>query len=241
MTTMWEIKTPGDAICPALDVDTLAEAEEALDQLTGCGVAKVGHQLANAVGQEASYSLVKRMGFRLFADVKLFDISRTVGEAARVLSEKHGVDLFNVCAAAGVDAVRAAVENAGDSLVFVMGVPSSMDDEACIHTYGVRVLDKMIEFAEDAIAAEASGLIVSAAIVEAIHEYVGDKLTLLTPALRLPGDDALDQVDPTTPEASYAAGGRILVMGSSLVKNKRGPAWAYEETCRRLQPYFDAV
>lgn len=235
---MWEINQPGDAICPALDVDTLEEAGSALDELEGCGVAKVGHQLANSVGQAPAYRLVKSKGYRLFADVKLFDIPRTVGEAARVLNEKHGVDMFNVCVSAGVDALAAAVENAGDSLVFAMGVPSSMNDEACIRTFGKPVLEKMYDFADDAMQAGAQGIIVSAAIVGQINEFTGGRLVAATPALRLPGDDAQDQVDPSTPEVSYGNGGRVLVMGSSLVKSKNGVRRAYEETCRRLQPYF---
>ena len=92
----------------ALDVDDLVAALRLARRLRPWfGVAKVGLELFGATGPEAVSSLTAE-GYRVFLDLKLYDIPTTVARAARVIGGL-GVSFTTVHTQGGEAMVRAAV------------------------------------------------------------------------------------------------------------------------------------
>jgi len=60
------------------------------------------------------------------------------------------------------------------------------------------------------------GVVCSAQETSAIREQLGDDFLLVTPGIRMPGDDAGDQRRVVTPHDALANGSSYLVMGRSI-------------------------
>ncbi len=60
------------------------------------------------------------------------------------------------------------------------------------------------------------GVVCSAQEAERLRDAMPGNFTLVTPGIRLPGDDAGDQRRVVTPVAAMGAGANYLVMGRSI-------------------------
>src|SRR3989344_2359446 len=134
----------GNRIFVALDGMTAEQAIALADRIGHkVGGFKIGLDLISRqqAGIVAEYMVKK--GYRFFWDGKLDDIPKIVGDAAKAIAA-WGAMMFNVHASAGVDAMRAAVANKGQSLVFevtpgVRPAGSSKGDQARVTTPGEAI------------------------------------------------------------------------------------------------------
>lgn len=168
-----EALSPKDRIIVAVDTKDLVKAYELVDELRDhVGMFKFGLEFwrnftAMQVRGEDSQSLRERELVRkLFArldghymhDEKDFDIPNTMAGAAAGTA-RHGPMLYTIVAAAGVTAMRAAVEKAGTSKVLAVTVPTTMTEEECIRVFGKGILEKVRDFCQDAVEAGAHGVV----------------------------------------------------------------------------------
>ncbi len=140
---------PKDRLIVALDVPNLEVAKPLVDQLAPyVGIFKIGSELYTAEGPAAIQEVRKRGG-EIFLDLKFHDIPNTVEGAARSAA-MHGVQMFNVHCAGGIDMMRAAVkgaseaaEKSGETRPMVLGVTvlTSMDYYALLKDGAVRNFD----------------------------------------------------------------------------------------------------
>jgi orotidine-5'-phosphate decarboxylase len=202
----------------ALDVETLADAEQLLARLegvlTGC---KIGSQLFTAAGPAAVEAARKR-GFRVFLDLKFHDIPTTVA----------GVSMLNVHASGGLAMMRAAAEAARKAaqdfgvprpLCLGVTVLTSLDRRALHREVGVVAnLDAhVLHLAERAREAGLDGCVASPREIRLLRIALGDRWVIVTPGIRpspsLPTDD---QVRVATPRQALAAGADYLVVGRPI-------------------------
>ena len=102
-----------DHLALALDVGDLAAALRVAEPLLPWfGIAKVGMELYAESGPVA-FEALRDKGFRVFADMKLYDIPNTLRSAGRVFG-RHGVEFLNFPAAVGVASLQAGVEGFKD-------------------------------------------------------------------------------------------------------------------------------
>lgn len=221
---------PSDRLLVALDVETLADAEQLLARLegalTGC---KIGSQLFTAAGPRAVEAARKR-GFSVFLDLKFHDIPNTVAGAVREAT-RLGVFMLNVHASGGLAMMRAAAEAAskaaqdfGVPRPFCLGVTvlTSLDRRALHREVGVVAnLDAhVLHLAERAREAGLDGCVASPREVRLLRIALGREWVIVTPGIRPASPDSAgrgdDQVRVATPRQALAAGADYLVVGRPI-------------------------
>jgi orotidine-5'-phosphate decarboxylase len=184
------------------------------------GYFKIGLELISSIGGPRALRLIRTFVFggQVFCDSKLHDVPATVGRAAAALAAQR-VEMFNVHAAAGPTALKAAAENKGRSRLLAVTVPTSFDDHECQRTYGCDVEQLAYRWALDAAATGCDGLVCSPADLTRFAGHPAlDKLIKVTPGIRpwsVPGDD---QKRSMTPFEAVRAGADYLVIGRPITR-----------------------
>jgi len=189
---------------------------------------KVGLELFVAEGPQIVRAL-KRLGFKVFLDLKFLDIPNTVRGAVRS-AVKSGADMLNIHAAGGTDMARIAVaardEAAGEMalavkpLLLAVTVLTSMQDVDSPLLQGRSAAEVALELARATQAAGLDGVVCSGHEVARIKAACGPGFLCLTPGIRVPDPTAPadDQRRVMTPEAAVAAGSDFLVVGRPITR-----------------------
>jgi orotidine-5'-phosphate decarboxylase len=203
----------------ALDVDSSGAALALVEACRGLpAMFKVGLRLFLAEGPD----LVRRIlgeGEPVFLDLKLHDIPNTVAMAA-IEAGKLGVSMLTVHGAGGAEMIGAAVRALGDRfgearpILAAVTVLTSMDAEMLGAT-GVAgsPRDQVLRLAGVAREAGADGLVCSPAEVAELRKKLGTGMRLVTPGVRMPGQDKDDQKRISTPGVALASGADWVVLG----------------------------
>lgn len=208
-----------DRIIVALDVDSLDKALVLVEELHPyVGYFKVGLELLTNEGAPRVVQAIKEAGGRIFYDGKFKDIPNTVAGASKAVA-KLGVDMFNVHASGGVEMMRAAVDNKGESKVLAVTVLTSLSEEDAHSIYGAPSKGKVIEFARWAKIAGIDGLICSPQELQVLGKQKElDGLLRVTPGVRPEWASAGDQKRIMTPGEAVKAGADYLVIGRPITK-----------------------
>ena len=94
-------------LCIALDLPTMEDNLNLARNISGIDDniwLKVGFRSYIRDGKEFIEEL-KKLGFKIFLDLKLYDIPNTMADAAEEIT-KMGVDMFNIHASAGEVAMK---------------------------------------------------------------------------------------------------------------------------------------
>jgi len=201
-----------------------ASGEEALDLVevlgSACDFYKVGLELFSREGPRVVEVLTQR-DKRVFLDLKLHDIPNTV---ARTVSAARdlGVDFLTVHTTGGSPMMAAAAEAAGGEVtllgVTVLTSMSVSDVEAVWKRELGSLRDEVVRLAGLAKTAGLDGVVASPMEVRPLKQLVGSDLLVVTPGIRLAGDDHHDQARVATPEEAAEAGADYLVVGRSITR-----------------------
>ena len=217
---------PKDRLIVALDVDSLAQAEQLAERLDGLVRRfKIGSQLFTSAGPSAVEAVRKRGG-EVFLDLKFHDIPNTVEGAARE-AVKLGVFMFNVHASGGGAMMSAAARGAAEAakalgvprpLVIAVTVLTSLDRAALAAELHVAssVEGHVLHFCSLARGAGLDGSVASPNEVRAIRNAMGRAWTVVTPGVRPAGSDRNDQSRVATPRSAFEAGANYLVVGRPI-------------------------
>lgn len=202
---------PKDRIIFALDVPSLDQASHYVRLLAPhIGMFKVGLELFAAEGP----SVVKEVlnaGNRVFLDLKLHDIPKTVERAMSVLAGL-GVSLATVHTTGGPDMLNAAVEGAQGKLG-VMGVTVLTSEGGNPQTISDRVLRRV----ETAKAAGCAGVVCSGLEAAKVRQAVGEDFFIVTPGIRMADDNSKDdQKRVVTPGLAVQSGASHIVVGRPI-------------------------
>jgi orotidine-5'-phosphate decarboxylase len=217
------MKTGSPDIIIALDVpasDDLAPILETIPDPIRFG--KVGLELFCAEGPGALQPLKDR-GWRVFLDLKLHDIPRTVERAVRSAAG-HGVDLLTLHAAGGGEMLKAAAAAAKDfgenrpRLIAVTTLTSMNQNDLASVGIGRSLGDQAAALAELALSAGMDGLVTSVHEARSLRDKFGPGPLLVTPGIRMPGGEAGDQKRIATPADAVAAGATHLVVGRPILE-----------------------
>ncbi len=206
----------------ALDVPSSAEARAVVERL-GDSVSfyKVGLELFIADGP-ATLALLRERGKRVFLDLKLHDIPRTV-ERAVASAARFGVDLLTIHSQ-GAKAMIAAAAGAAAKAdpppkILAVTVLTSLDD-ADLADIGVRrgAADQVDALGRLAVEAGAGGLVCSPQEVGRLRAALGPAPYLVTPGIRPAGGDVGDQKRIATPAFAARSGASAIVVGRPIVQ-----------------------
>ena len=206
----------------ALDVPSAAEARAVVDTL-GDAVSfyKVGLELFIADG-EATLAMLRERGKRVFLDLKLHDIPRTVARAVSSVA-RFGVELLTIHACGARAMVAAAAEAAAAAphppKILAVTVLTSLDN-ADLSDIGVDrdAAAQVDTLGRLAIESGADGLVCSPKEVGRLRSALGPEPYLVTPGIRPAGGDLGDQKRVATPAAAAHDGASAIVVGRPVVQ-----------------------
>lgn len=180
---------------------------------------KVGKELFTRCGPQLVDEL-QQLGFEIFLDLKYHDIPNTVAGAVRAAAEL-GVWMVNVHAGGGRRMMEAAAAAIADSahkpLLIAVTVLTSMSDEDLAEMgYSETAEQRVLRLARLAQQSGMDGVVCSAMEAPMLRDSCGDDFCLVTPGIRLAGDDSGDQRRVVTPVDAMAKGSSYLVIGRSI-------------------------
>lgn len=181
---------------------------------------KVGLELFCAEGPAVLEPLKKR-GKKIFLDLKLHDIPRTVGNAVKTAAG-HGVNLMTVHAIGGRAMLEEAAKAAAEcehppKLVAVTTLTSLSQEDFADLGIGRTVAEQALELGRLAISSGIDGLVTSAHEAKVLREAFPDAI-LVTPGIRMPEGDVGDQKRVATPSFAVAQGATHLVVGRPILQ-----------------------
>jgi len=230
-----------DRIIVALDVDAKIAfvLVKRLKDRVGCF--KFGIDLMNAgltTKDLKDEGILKKGGPKIFWDAKLNELPRKV-ETAVVALQNDGVDYITVMAAGGCDMMFAATDIAFSTEIVAVTVPTWLGPENVFLTFGTSSRAKVLQFAKDAVLCGVDFLVCSPNEVEFLRSRQEvSHLTIMTPGIRLPGDDPGDQKRLNTPYNAIKAGADFLVIGSSIY-DAEDPVQAVNEFAKEIEKGLD--
>ena len=207
----------------ALDVQTRAEAEAKVKLIgDAVGFYKIGLELFTAEGPDV-VKAVKGLGKKVFLDLKLHDIPRTV-ERAVLSGGKLGVDLMTIHSVGGKAMIRAAADaaatfGAGGPKILAVTVLTSLDktDLEDVGIVGRTPAEQVAAMARFATSNGANGLVCSPKEVGELSRMLPGGTLFITPGVRPAGTAIGDQKRVATPADAVRDGSTHLVVGRPIL------------------------
>ncbi len=215
-----------EKICLALDVSTIEQAKELINELKDyVGIFKVGLQFYTGNGDEL-FKLMNSLNLKYFLDVKLMDIPNTVAKASENIIAK-GADFFNIHALGGKEMMQKCVESANYTAeklgrekptVLAVTVLTSISNEKLNDELGIdnNVNDYALKLAKLAKDAGVTGVVASVFEAKRIKEACGNDFKVLCPGIRPQWSAKDDQQRLATPTLAIKEGADYLVIGRAV-------------------------
>jgi len=219
------MKDPKECLCFALDVPGTEEARRFVETLAPfVGVFKVGLELFVKEGPGLLASIKEWGAEKIFLDLKLHDIPRTV-ERARRSAGTLPVDYLSVhCEGlwAGPGERQPLEQATMPSLLGITVLTSLQADDLPHLGYaeGLSITDLVLKRAEIAERAGCAGVVCSGREVEAVRNRFGPDFVLLTPGVR-PAWSVVDKDDQArilTPADAIRRGSDLIVVGRPIAQ-----------------------
>jgi orotidine-5'-phosphate decarboxylase len=203
----------------------LPDRESALDMLTklrgNLEWVKIGLQMYLAYGSDFVRE-VADMGFKIFLDLKLYDIPNTVASAIKSLKGLP-ISMLTIHTSGGREmmkfALDAAKETNPDLLLLGVTVLTSFNEDGLAET-GVSLppAQQVEHLAKLAVDCGMKGLVCSPLEIEALRKILPDDVKLVTPGIRPAGSDANEQKRIMTPALASEIGSSYIVVGRPILK-----------------------
>ena len=211
-------------LCVALDLPSAKENLALAKKLHSYDIwMKVGFRAYIRDGKPFIEALkVINPNFKIFLDLKLYDIPNTMADAAEEIA-KIGVDMFNIHASAGSIAMKMVMERLSAyenrPLVLAVTALTSFDEESFQSIYEKSINEKAEQFAKMSYENGLDGVVCSTFESRAIKETTADSFLTLCPAIRPFGEDAADQQRVATLELATQERVDFPVVGRPIYKD----------------------
>jgi orotidine-5'-phosphate decarboxylase len=210
-------------LCIALDLPSKEENLQLAKQISFYSKdiwLKIGFRSYIRDGKEFVEEL-KQLGFKIFLDLKLYDIPNTMADASEEIA-KMGVDMFNIHASAGRVAIQKVMERLSTfqnrPLVLAVTALTSFDEENFEEIYEKPISQKAEQFAKMSYENGVDGVVCSAFESLDIKNITSKNFITLTPGIRPFGEDSGDQ--KRVADISFAQNSKVdfIVVGRPIYK-----------------------
>jgi orotidine-5'-phosphate decarboxylase len=210
-------------LCIALDLPSKEENLKLAKNISGINDdiwLKVGFRSYIRDGKEFVKEL-QNLGFKLFLDLKLYDIPNTMADASEEIA-KMGVDMFNIHASAGRVAMKTIMKRLSKyekrPLVLAVTALTSFDEKTFEEVYESPIALKANEFAKMSYEEGLDGVVCSAYESLDIKNITNDNFITLTPGIRPFGEDSGDQ--QRVADINFAKNAKVdfIVVGRPIYK-----------------------
>ena len=211
-------------LCVSLDLPTAQENLALVKQIKDYDVwLKVGFRSYIRDGKAFLEELKAiNPNFKIFLDLKLYDIPNTMADAAEEITKFNLVDMFNVHASAGVKAMQTVMDRIASyenrPLVLAVTALTSFDNESFKAVYNENIDSKATQFAKDTHQSGVDGVVCSAFESLDIKNNTANEFITLCPGIRPFGEDAGDQ--KRVADIPFAQENRVdfIVVGRPIYK-----------------------
>lgn len=198
---------------------------------------KVGFRSYIRDGQEFLQELKAiNPNFKIFLDLKLYDIPNTMADAAEEIC-KLPIDMFNVHASAGKDAMATVMDRIKDvpnrPLVIAVTALTSFDNDAFSYIYNEDIDAKATKFAKDTYESGMDGVVSSAFESLDIKNNTSKEFITLCPGIRPFGEDAGDQKRVADLKLAKEQQVDFIVVGRPIYKSEE-PKKVVEQILQNL-------
>lgn len=186
-------------LCISLDLPSAKENLALVEQIKDYDVwLKVGFRSYIRDGKAFLEDLkAVNPNFKIFLDLKLYDIPNTMADAAQEIASFGLVDMFNVHASAGKRAMNEVMERIKDipnkPLVIAVTALTSFDNDEFKAVYNEDIETKATKLAVDTYESGVDGVVCSAFESLDIKKNTSDEFITLCPGIRPFGEAAGDQ------------------------------------------------
>ncbi|WP_104711498.1 orotidine-5'-phosphate decarboxylase [Helicobacter felis] len=211
-------------LCLALDLPDNKACLNLLEPLKGLKLwVKLG--LRGFVREGPAFvQTIQNMGFKVFLDLKLHDISYTMQEAALECA-KLGVEMITLHASAGADALKSVVEKmrALSRAPLLMGVTilTSLDSKEVEQVYHTPLQNQALHLAQLCFKSGLDGVVCSVLESLAIKQATKADFLTLTPGIRPNLQDSQDQKRVGTIQDALQARADFIVMGRPIYNHPK--------------------
>ena len=214
-----------DKLILALDKPNFSTAKLLIDELQdSINFYKVGLELMASGDYFTTIEYLKNKNKKVFADLKLYDISQTVGKAVANLA-KYQIDLLTIHCASR-DIMLRACENKGLMKIIGVSVLTNLNQMDLIE----MGFDKNLSISElvdkkTALAIECGvdGVVASAQEAKSLRSKFGNNFLIVTPGIRLKNDQQIisndDQKRTADVELAIHSGANYLVVGRPITSS----------------------
>ncbi len=222
----------------ALDMPDTHSLPTILQQLEQVDYFKVGLELYTADGHKA-IEMLKKANKRIFLDLKLHDIPKTVENTVRAAAQLD-VDLLTVHACGGTEMLKAAASAAADcgerapKLIAVTTLTSLNEHDFADLGIQRTLTEQALRLGELALDAGIDGLVTSVLEAPDLRDRFGSDPLLITPGIRPGGTTDDDQKRIATPAGAVQAGSSYLVVGRPIM-HASDPAAAAQAILDEIQ------
>jgi orotidine-5'-phosphate decarboxylase len=226
-------------LCIALDLPSKEENLQLAKDISGISRdiwLKVGFRSYIRDGKEFVKEL-QELGFKLFLDLKLYDIPNTMADAAEEIA-KIGVDMFNIHASSGRVAMKTVMQRLAKyekrPLVLAVTALTSFDEKTFEEIYEAPIALKANEFAKMSYEEGLDGVVCSAYESLDIKEITNDNFITLTPGIRPFREESGDQ--KRVADIKFAKNAKVdfIVVGRPIYKAE-SPKEVVEKIIERLK------
>ncbi len=214
-------------LCVALDLRSYEECLKVATELKGLDLwLKIGLRAFCRDGADFIKEL-KNMGFKLFLDLKFYDIPNTMADAASEVA-KLGVEMINLHASSGERAIKTVMDRLNSEaqisgqnrpLVLAVTALTSFNDGEFNAVYNENIDSAAIKMAKIAYNAGADGVVCSVYESQKIKDEVATEFITLTPGIRPFGENRGDQKRVADIAAAKAAKADFIVVGRPIYES----------------------
>ena len=184
-------------LCVALDLASRDENLAIARALKGLDVwLKVGLRSYLRDGANFLNELKKIDDFKIFVDLKIYDIPNTMADAAEVISN-IGADMINLHASSGFRAMSDVMNRLANlhekPLVLAVSALTSFSDDEFYEVYNQNIEEAVLKMSQNAKNAGLDGMVCSVFESLAIKKECGTDFITLTPGIRPFKENSDDQ------------------------------------------------
>ncbi len=211
-----------DRLILALDFPDFSSAKKLIDELgSEVNFYKIGLELLMSGDYFRLISYLKEKNKKVFCDLKLYDISETVGRAVKNLSN-YDVDLLTIHSAS-FDIMRAAAENKGAMQVIAVTILTNLDkndlDEMGFDK-NISLENLALKKCELSLKAGLDGVVASALEAPTFRKNFGDDFLIISPGIRLEKLASDDQKRVADVSTALINGCSQLVVGRPITRSE---------------------
>lgn len=219
----------------AMDFPSKEKADEFLVNFKGQKLfLKIGMELFYKEGPQIVKEY-KKLGHKIFLDLKLHDIPNTVKSATKSLIDLD-VDMINFHISGGFNMLKEANEviiNSNKNIIALGVTMLTSNDENIMHKEikidnNLSLNDLILSYANLAKNAGLQGIVCSALEVPKIKENLGENFITVTPGIRPKSSQSDDQKRVVSPSDARNLGSDYIVVGRPITKSEN-PLDAYRK------------